>query len=218
MDDNFTARQQDISQIISALRLVLLGGLIFFLDFSFSSITNGEGFRFDILNDVVAVLILLTAIARLRRIPVDARYASYLSYVNVIFVLSLFEAIHDHFIYQVPPLLVSLFSLLSILRVIAIFVFTLAMRQLSLTYDLHASAQSWVTTSRLFVAIYLIPIGICQVGILFSRLTGAEYQWSTHDTSAAPLIFIIFILLLLPWLSLFITTNRMQHEAAEQIQ
>ena len=113
----------DIRSIIFPLRLVFWGGLISVFDITFSQTVNGEGWKFDILNDFVGMLMITWGVFKLAEVNVHDRYRTAMLFVKVVAVLSCFDAFHAHFLYDIPPLISFLFSVLGVAAMIATVVF-----------------------------------------------------------------------------------------------
>jgi hypothetical protein len=190
------------------LRLIFWGGLICVLDITFSEVRNGEGWKFDILNDLVGMLMITWGVFQLAEITVHDRYRTAMGFVKVVAVLSCVEALHAHFIYDTPPLVVFLFLLLGIAAMVATVVFSVAMRWLSSEAGLLDSAASWRTTTLLFVVIYLIPLGLFYCAAAVATVTGESFH---IDLGPAGLFLVpVFFI---PVIHLFMSTSRMRAEA-----
>ncbi len=208
----------NIQRTISPLRLIFWGGLFCILDLNYSFIENGEGWKFDLLDDAVGVMMIMYGLARLREVEVDERYAKALTFVSVVAVFALLVAIHNHRIYHVPPALTFCFSVIGVFKLVAMLVFCGAMRRLCEHAQLVLAARSWSTTITLFTVIYLIPLGIyyCAVGI--TTLTGSNFNYHIDRTNlaGAEILFLTLLLLFfIPFIHFFISTSRMIHEAIE---
>jgi len=198
----------DIRRTLSPLRLIFWGGLICVLDITFSETVNGSGWKFDILNDFVGMLMITWGVLQLAEIAVHDRYRTAMSFVKVVAVLSCVDAFHAHFIYDTPPLIAFLLSILGIAAMIATVLFSVAMRWLSVEADLRYSAQSWRTTTFLFVLIYLIPLGLFYCAAAIAIATGTSF-----NINLGPAGLLLVPVFFIPVIHLFISTSRMGVEA-----
>ena len=193
---------------ITPLRLIFWGGLICVFDFTFSLTTNGEGWKFDIINDLVGMLMITWAVFQLGKINVHERYRTAMLFVTVIAVLSCLDALHGHFVYDTPALVSFLLSVLGVLAVAATVVFCIAMRWLSSETGLQRSERSWRTTTLLFVIIYLIPIGLFYFAAAIAIATGTSFNINLGQ--AGLLLMPVFCI---PLVHLFVSTSRMKADA-----
>jgi hypothetical protein len=203
----------DIRTVVKPLRFIFFGGLLCVFDLSVSQTVNGEGWTFDILNDLVGMLMITWAVFQLAKIRLHDRYGTAMAFVKVMAVLSCLTAFHAHFIYAVPSLISFLLCLVSIAAMIAIIVFCVAMRWLSVEAGLQRSARSWKTTALLFVFIYLVPIGLFYFAAAIAIVTGTSF-----NINLGPAGLLLMPLFALPLIHLFMSTSRMQSEARNQPQ
>jgi hypothetical protein len=203
-----TSRYLDVTRAVTPLRLVFWGGVLCVLDFTFTQTVNGEGFKFDILNDFVAMLMIASGVFALARIETHDRYATAMGFVKLVAVLATFKALHDHFVYHIPSGLSVFFMLLSLAELVAIVVFCVAMRWLSNEAGLENATRSWTTTLWLFALIYLLPLGLFYAAALVAILTGTSF-----NINLGPAGLLLIPVFLVPLIHLFISTSRMRREA-----
>lgn len=192
-----------IKRAIGPLQLVFWGGLICVIDITIN--------QFDLLNDAVGTIMVACGVLGLAGIHVHNRYTSAMTFVSVIAVLSVVEAIASHFTYVVPmsPMYLTLLLILFGMAVIvAMVLFCIAMRWMCEEAMLQKSQQSWKTTTILFVAIYLIPLGLFYLVGAGAILTGESFHFDMGP--AALLLIPVF---LTPLVHLFVSTSRMKNEA-----
>jgi hypothetical protein len=199
---------QDVSRTIAPLRFIFWGGLLCVLDVTFSGTVNGEGWKFDLLNDFVGMLLICAGVFKLGDITVHDRYATAMRYVKVVSVLAALEAFHGHFIYAVPTALSVFLSLLGLAKMIAIVVFCVAMRWLSTEAQLDLAAQSWTTTIWLVTLIYLIPLGFFYAAATVALVTGTSF-----NINLGPAGLLLIPVFCVPLIHLFMSTSRMRNEA-----
>lgn len=201
-----------ISEAITPLRMIFWGGLICFVDLSFSQTSNGSGFRFDIVNDTVGATMIAVGVFRLSSFSVHANYERAMSFVKIVSVLSVLDAIRDHFIIPLPMPMRFLLQLFSIATLAAIVTFCLAMRQLSHTAGLTLSEGSWRTTTNLFVFIYAIPLGLSYLLGMAAIASGQSLNFNI-----GPAGLILLPIFLVPIIHFFVSTSRMYREAGLSI-
>jgi hypothetical protein len=198
--------KRDIQTLITPLRLIFWGGLICVFDFTFSQ--TSEGWKFDIINDFVGMLMITWGVYQLGKIGLHDRYRTAMLFVRIIATLSCLDAFHDHFIYDTPPLILFLLSVLSIAAMVATVVFCIAMRWLSSEAGLQRSERSWRTTTLCFVFIYLIPLGLFYCAAAIAIATGTSFHLNLG--LAGLLLMPVFCI---PLIHLFVSTSRMKADA-----
>ncbi len=197
--------------ITGPLRGIFSGGLLCVLDFKISSTTNGEGWRFDFLNDFVGMVTIAWAVFRLSRIEVEPRYAIAMGFLKIVAVLGCVKALHNHLIYDTPLLISLLIDLQGFLAMAGTVIFCVAMQWLSRHAGLDRSAESWKVTTILFLVIYLIPLGLFYLASLFATATGQSFNL---DLGIGGLLLIPIFLI--PLVHFFISTSRMRDESMMQ--
>lgn len=178
------------------------------LDFHISSTSNGEGWRFDFLNDFAGMVTITWAVFRLSRIEVEPRYAIAMGFLKIVAVLGCVKALHGHLIYDTPLLISLLINLQGFLAMAATVIFCVAMQWLSRHAGLERSARSWKVTTILFIVIYLIPLGLFYLASLVATATGESF--SINLGMGGLLLVPIF---LIPLVHFFVSTSRMRDES-----
>ena len=198
----------DSKAVLLPLRVIFWGALIVLIDLTYSETTNGVGWRFDFLNDVVGMLMILWGTSRLAKIHVSDSYRTAMGFVTVTAVLSLLDAIHSHFIYETPPAVMLLSALIGVASMIAMVVFCVAMCWLSQAAGLTRAARSWKTTISLMVIVYLIPIG----GL--SGAAAIAIAWgSPFNLELGPKHLLLVPVFCVPLVHFFVSTTRMKADA-----
>lgn len=197
-----------VSTITSPLRGIFWGGLLCVLDFHISSTSNGEGWRFDFLNDFAGMLVITWAVFRLSRIEVEPRYAIAMLFLKIVAVLGCAKALHGHLIYDTPLLISLLINLQGFLAMAATVIFCVAMQWLSRHVGLERSAGSWKVTTILFIVLYLIPLGLFYLASLAATATGESFRINLGIGGLA-----LIPVFLIPLVHFFISTSRMRDEA-----
>ena len=203
---------RDIQATILPLRLIFWGGLICIFDVTFSQTVNGVGWKIDIFNDFVGMLMITWSVFRLGRIRFSDRYRTAMLFVQIIAVLSCISALHDHLIYDIHPLVSLLLSILGMLSMLALVVFCLAMVWLCREAVLLRSEKSWRITLLLFVFIYLIPLGLFHFAAVIAFV--ADFSIYIDLGPAGLLLLPVFCI---PIVFVFISTSRMKTDAESSI-
>jgi hypothetical protein len=197
-----------IQRAISPLRMIFWGGLLCIFDITFTSTTNGQGFRCDILDDSVGALLILIGIFKLGAFRVHDRYATVMGFVRVVSVLALLDTIRAHFVTPLPSVIQLAIHVLGILRLAAIISFCFAMRWLCEEARLNYESKSWAFTAALFFFIYVIPLGALYLMLAATAITGKPFSFNLGP--AGLLLLPVFAL---PLIHLFISTSRMKRAA-----
>ena len=169
---------RDIAATITPLRLVFWGGLLVLIDINFSQTTNGRGWSFDILNDLVGMLLITWGVFQPARLEVHDRYRKVMTFIKIVSLLSCFRALLGHFIFDSPTFLDWLLTLVALAAVIATVLFCVAMKWLSEAANFQRSAESWNLTMWLFVIIYLVPLGGFYLIALFTMMIGQSFHFN----------------------------------------
>jgi len=204
----------DISRVVSPLHAVFWGGILCIIDVYISVSANENGWRLDLLNDFLGMVLITWGVIRLAGMNVDARYGKALVFVSIVAGLSCLEALHAHRVYQVPPLLSFMLSLLGLAQAAAVVVFCMAMRWLSTAGHLVASARSWRTTTWLFAILCGIPMGLVGAAAALAIAVGwpVEYELNPGEESLGLMVSVL-IIVAIPIIHLFVSTSRMKREA-----
>lgn len=167
---------KEIKPAIKALKFIFWGGILCIFDITVSSLVNGQGYKFDFLNDFVGMLMITFSVFSLSKIMVSNAYQSRMLFVKVISVLACVDTFHSHFIYDSPVLFSYMSSILGICTLIAIVIFCSCMLELSQAAGLVESIKKWRTTRTLFIVIYLIPLGLFYIAGLIAMITGKSFN------------------------------------------
>jgi hypothetical protein len=199
---------QAIKQSITPLRMIFWGGLLCIFDITVSETRNGEGFRFDILNDAVGTILITIGVFRLSAIYVHDRYAAIMKFVRVVSVLSVLEAIREHFVMPLHPAISFALLILSMVTLAAIVTFCIAMRWFCEEALLPQAAGSWSVTTILFLVIYVIPLGLFYIAGAIAIVTNTSFNINLGPAGLA-----LLVVFAIPIFHLFISTSRMKREA-----
>ncbi|MAG58747.1 MAG: hypothetical protein CMJ83_20860 [Planctomycetes bacterium] len=194
---------------ILPLRLIFWGGLLLVIDFHFLQTVNGEGFRFDLFNDAVGALMILVGVCKLRAIDVSDGYRTLMTLVVCVSAFTLLDAVQAHVITRDPwELTPWLQNLLGLAELGAILAFCVAMRGLCGRADLRRAAQSFRTTTLLFILIYLVPLGLFRLAVL-----AALARQESFNVDLGPAALLLIPVFMIPAIHLFVSTSRMEADA-----
>ena len=205
------AQRAQLLETVRPLRFIFWGGLLCLFDFSFSSTTNGEGFRFDILNDFVGMVLITFGVFRLGRLEVTHSFSRAMTFVKVVSVIATIKALIDHAIFQTPDGWGFFWTAFGLAELTAVIVFCLTMRLLCRVNELEEPARSWRTTSILFIIIFAAPLGLFYAASLIAIVTGESFHINLGPAGIPALL-----VLAIPLIHLFVSTSRMAR-AAESI-
>jgi len=173
MDDD---RRGQLTGMITPLRLIFWGGLLCLIDITFSQKVNGSGFKFDLLDDFLGMLLITTGVFRLSRFTASRNYDKGMAYVKVVAVLSTFKALLDHWVFPTPHVWDLFWTFFSIAELAAIVLFCSLMHLLCRVHQLDWPARSWKTTTMTFVIVYAIPLGLFYSASLIAMMTGKSFH------------------------------------------
>jgi hypothetical protein len=203
-----TMNAHSIKQAISPLRMIFWGGLLCIFDINFSQTTNGQGFKCDILDDSVGALLILVGVFKLSAIRVHNRYATVMSFIQVVSVLALINTIRAHFIFPLPSAVQLAIQVLGMATLAAIIAFCVAMRWLCEEAHLSNAARSWAFSTALFFIIYVIPLGGLYVVSAWANIAG-----KTFHIDLGPAGLLLLPIFAVPLIHLFVSTSRMKRAA-----
>jgi len=198
----------DVRKAVKPLRLIFWGGLLCVFDFTFGQTTNGRGFRCDILNDAVGAFLIAWGVFALAQIHVDERYKQAMTFVKIMSVMAVLNAVRAHFVFDMPPLLSFVLTVYGLASLVAIVVFCIAMRWFCEIAWLPEAARSWQTTTVLFVCIYALPLGLFHLASCFAILTGKSFH-----IDLGPFALLLLPVFAIPIVHLFVSTSRMAKSA-----
>jgi len=201
--------EQAVKRAITPLRMIFWGGLLCVFDFNFSQTTNGQGFKFDVLNDALGTLLIAIGVFRLSAAPVHGRYATAMKFVRVVSVLAVLDAIRDHFITPLPPAVYVVLNLFGLVTLVAIVTFCVAMRWFCEEAHLPEASRSWRVTTVLFVVIYVVPLGLLYVITALAMASGTSF-----NIDLGPAGLLLLPVFAIPLIHLFVSTSRMKRAAA----
>lgn len=208
MDDD---RRPSLPALITPLRLIFWGGLLCLIDVSFSQTVNGSGFKFDLLDDFLGMLLVTIGVFRLGRFAPSRSYAKGMAFVKVVAVVSTFKALIDHWVFRTPEPWDMFWTFFSMIELAAMVVFCSTMHLLCRVYDLDEAARSWKTTTFLYVVIYTIPLGLVYASSLVAGMTGKSFHYNVGGWALLAILFFV-----VPLIHFFVSTSRMARAAARR--
>ena len=190
-----------IVHAVRPLRRIFWGALLVLLDLTFSTTTNDVGFRLDLLDDTVGMVLITAAVATLRDTRVSPSYAGRMGFVRWVAILALLESILDHFIFPQPALLASLVQALGIAKPVAVLLFCACMRDLCREAMLPEAGRKWHTTLMTFLFLYGIPLALLTLAAILPE--GAIH------IDVGPWMLLALPIFLVPLISFFSATSTM---------
>jgi hypothetical protein len=199
---------EQVHAAVRPLRWIFWGGILCIFDVTFSSTTNGEGFRFDLLDDTLGAVLITWGVVRLARAPVPGRYGAVMRFVVGVAAATIVETAIKHWVFPHPDWLSFLLTVLGLCQTAAIILFCLAMRWFCEEAGLPRVAASWRVTFLLYVVLYGVPMGLLQLAGLVATMTGGSFHW---DLGAGAVLLVAGVLV--PLVHLFVSTSRMRRAA-----
>jgi len=144
----------------SALGKIFWGTLICVFDLHFSQTSNGTGFKFDIINDVVGAIMITWGVTQLQPLVNEPRYAQIMRFCHLVAILCVLDAVVDHVIAPWPVPLRALHIVFGFVCLLAIYQFCSAMRTFCMAGGLLETERSWTKSQWLFLVLNLIPAAI----------------------------------------------------------
>jgi hypothetical protein len=186
-----------------ALGRIFWGVLICVLDFNLSTTTNREGFKFDVISDVIGAILIVRGLGQLQPLVFDRQYAGILSFCYIVAMVEVLEAIVDHFIIQWPLPLGIAYGIWSLVSLYAVFRFCGSMRIFCFSATLFETEATWITSERFILWLVLIPaIGMQIVGLM---ATGAGPRGLA---SLGPLVIAVAVAALVALIHLLLSIAR----------
>jgi hypothetical protein len=196
--------------LLQSLYLVFWGTIIVFFDLSFSQTSNNSGWKIDIFNDFIGMLMISRGVFQLSTLLITPKYYNIMVFVLTASILEALSSLDDHLIYARPPFIQLTKGLINTLGLIATLLFCQAMYLLSLKYELKKSVNSWKTTFKLFFLFNSIPYGLLIILGTYSLLSNTQ----PNNGLFAILIFSL-VLVLIPIIYFFFSISTMRAEITE---
>jgi len=206
--DRATVSSDTIRSAIGPLRLIFWAGLIYAVDVPFGRVDGGQGWRFDLLNDAVAMLLIAVGVFRLGRLRVDPpwldRYGSAMKFVKAIALLGIADAVGGHFVFRRSPELELIVAVFRLAQAGAGTVFFLCMRSLCAKAGLKGAARGWSVSLGLFLVVVAGPVGSYFYAAFLHIMAGG-----TAVGEVGLLRIVAKALLVVPFAGAYVSTSRM---------
>jgi len=200
--------RSEVHKAIKPLRLIFWGGLLCLFDITFSELRNGQGYRFDVLNDTLGAILIAVGVFALARIAVDSPYKSWLALVQAMSIVLVVDTFFAHFVFPLPDAVVLLQNVVGAAYLAAILAFCWCMRRLCQAAGLARAAASWKVTIILFAVIFVAPLGLFYVAAIGAIATGKSFHL---DLGPAGLV--LLLVFAVPIVHIFMSTSRMKRAA-----
>lgn len=195
-----------VTRAITPLRMIFWGGLLCIFEISWT--IRGSGFKYSLLNDTLGAVLIMVGVFKLSAIAVQDRFVTLMRFVKVVSVLVVLNTIRAHFIMPLPPLVVAAVNLFGLVTQVAIVAFCVAMRWFCEEAGLSWPAESWKFTTKLFIIIYLFPLGLLQLAGLVAVISG-----QSSNVNLGPAGLLLLPVFVVPLVHLFVSTSRMKRGA-----
>jgi hypothetical protein len=172
---------------------IFWGTLICVFDFHISQTSNGSGFRFDLINDVVGTVLIAWGVGQLQGLVKEPQYRQIMRFCHVMAILCILDALRDHVIAPWPAPLEMLFIVFGFVCLLAIYQFCTAMRIFCYAGGMPKAERSWSTSQRLFLVLNLIPAAIMNVLALIVAARGTRINFNV-----GPLAIVVVIAAFIP--------------------
>jgi hypothetical protein len=193
-----------IARAAGPLRMIFWGGLLCIFDVNLKS----GGFKFDVLNDFLGMILITVGVFRLAGLDDTPSYRRGMRFVQVVSVIATIKTLLGHFTFDVHPLWSIGWTLFALVTLAAIVLFCFTMRLLCRIHSLEGPERSWRTTAVLFIVLFLFPLGGFYLASLAAML--AEKSFNLNLGPAGLLLLLVFVI---PLIHLFVSTSRMRRAA-----
>mmetsp|Transcript_28549 Transcript_28549/g.93277 ORF Transcript_28549/g.93277 Transcript_28549/m.93277 type:complete len:211 (+) Transcript_28549:58-690(+) len=199
------------------LNLIFWGVIIILLDFHYSQTTNGVGFKFDFIPDILgAIMIFLGVFSISGSVIANPSFLRNMRFVVLGALIQIVLSIDDFFIYHESVFISSVREIASILISISIVLFSSAMIVLSDEKSLKKSSINWRIARRLFLWLYIVPEVFLQILSWFAIFPfDIVYKLNSNAANYIVLFFTLFLFLLLPLIYGLYAIQRMRKEIRE---
>jgi hypothetical protein len=141
----------------NALGKIFWGTLICVLDFHFSQTSNGSGFKFDVINDVVGTVMIAWGLGQLAPLVADSTYVGIMRFCGAVAAMAVIDALLDHIVTPWPPPVRVIWVAFSLLCLASIYRFCFAMRLFCGSVALLREEESWQSSQGLFLWLNVVP-------------------------------------------------------------
>lgn len=158
--------REDIIHAARPLRRIFWGALLVLVDISFAWRFGDTGFRLDLLDDTLGMLLITAAIGQLRDIPMGGWYATRMVFLHWVAIVALLDSVLQHFIFPKPWLLAFLSLVMPFVMIAALLALCACMRDVCRAAMLSEEAQRWQRAFVLFLAFSGILLALIGLGVL----------------------------------------------------
>lgn len=199
------------------LNLIFWGIIIILLDFHYSQTTNGVGFKFDFIPDILgAIMIFLGVFSISGSVIANPSFLRNMRFVVLGALIQIVLSIDDFFIYHESVFISSVREIASIFISISIVLFSSAMIVLSDEKSLKKSSINWRIARHLFLCLYIVPEVFLQILSWFAIFPfDIVYKLNSNAANYIVLFFTLFLFLLLPLIYGLYAIQRMRKEIRE---
>jgi len=193
----------DLRRAVVSLRLIFWGALIALIDVRI----NG----FDLLSDVAGLGLVSVGAWTLAGLRVDPVYRRGTLFAAVVALLSLLGTILE---FAPREAFVRAYGeAVGLLEIAALGVFCAMMVRLSRAAELPDVAADWTRTLKWFLWVYVGLVGLLRAATALWLITGRPGVPipSMHGSAWIALFMLFLGLLLVPWIRLFLSTNRLSY-------
>ena len=131
--------------------------------FRFSQVSGSEGFKFDIVSDVIGMLLIAWGLGQLQPLVFDLHYARLMRFCRIVAVISIIEAVVDHAIFPWPVPFRAAYAIWSLVSLFAVYRFCSAMRIFCFSAGAFDTERTWATSERYILWLALLPGAVTNV-------------------------------------------------------
>lgn len=163
------------------LNLIFWGIVFILIDISFSETRNGEGYRIDIINDLVGAFMVFRGFDRIAKSNLFYQRERLLRGIYYATGLQMLLSATTFFVIQKPEWLSLLEGFVNLYIVWGLIEFAYAMHILSNNIFLPKSRDRWKVSQRLLYRIYFIPMFVLEVLAVISHLVNVPELRLRYD-------------------------------------
>lgn len=165
--------REDIIHATRPLRRIFWGALLVLVDIGFSSKFGEIGFRLDLFDDTLGMVLITLAVGQLRDIPMGGWYGTRMVFLHWVAIVALLDSVLQHFIFPRPWLLAFVSLVMPFVMIAALLTLCACMRDVCRAAMLSEAAQRWQRVFALFLAFFgilsvlpaLIGLGVQTFGL-----------------------------------------------------
>ena len=202
-EDRCRVSVRDLRRAVPALRFIFWGALINLVDLR----VNG----FDLVNDILGMTLVTTGTWTLSTLRIDETYRRGMLFAKVVAILSLVGAVLE--LAPPSPFARGYAEAVGLLEIAGTAVACAMMVRLSRAAELPDVAADWTRTLKWFLWVYAGLLGLIRAVVALSFLAGRLVVPvpSMHASAWFATVIVFFGLLLVPWIRMFLSTNRLSN-------